>query len=873
MRSLASLPLSLSLSLPLSAGLLVLSLSARGVPAPSSPAGPGAVSAKAASAGAEVPSPSAFLGIPVGADRTLADYRQISDYFRALDAASDRVEVVSFGRSTLGKEMLMAVVSSPENLARQGRIREIARRLADPRGLAPAEAESLVKEGKAVVLVTCGIHASEIGSTQMAMEWAYGLATATDPETLRRLSEVVLLLVPSINPDGNVMEVEWYRKYLGTRWEGGRMPWLYHPYVGHDDNRDWYMLTQAETKALTRVLYHDWFPQVFLDEHQMGPSGPRMFVPPYAEPMDPDIHPLVFREANLIGSTMALRLEQAGKKGVIYGYAFDASWPGGTKNTAWWKNVTGLLTEVASPRLATPVEVPPTELAGGAKGLVTYTAQANFPSPWPGGAWRLRDVMDYERIASDALLESVADHREDVLRDMLERARATIAAAAPGEAYRIPAAQRDAPTARLLAALMREHNVDVLANANGDVYVPLAQPYGRFVREMMEPQRYPEVKLVAGKEIVAPYDVTAWSLPLMMGVSVEKAPLPEGLAPWTPPAPIAAATEGGAVFAIRPDSPERAKVLNAALRSKGTVSVLPVERDGLPAGTAFLDAPAAAAAAGVAGGTGVAWTARKAAPRGTVLLKAPRVGLYKPWAASMDEGWTRFLLERYGFAPVSLDNAAVQAGRLRERFDVIVLPDVPPDVLSTGRRKQEEGEPRYVPSLPPEYTGGLEREGARALRDFVDAGGTLVALASACDWVTGEFEVPVRNVLAKSRPEEFRCPGTLLNVSVAPGHPVTWGLPRQVAIFLEEPMAFQTSLPGAELSRWVLAAYPDDARDVLASGWIRGEERLTRRAAAVATTFGKGKLVLLGFRPQYRAQTHATFPFLFDALYWSVLGV
>ncbi|HMM34171.1 MAG TPA: M14 family metallopeptidase [Thermoanaerobaculia bacterium] len=341
------------------------------------------------------PAPAEHLGLAVGADRTLADWGQIVSYFRALDAASDRVEVTTIGTSTRGEEMILAAISSPENLANQRRLREVARRLADPRGLSPAEEKALLAEGKAVLLVTCGIHASEIGASQMAMEWAHALATAEDAETKRRLSEVVLLLVPSLNPDGHRMEVDWYRKNLGTRWEGSRMPWLYHHYVGHDNNRDFAQLTQAETRAISRVLYHDWFPQVFLDEHQMGTSGPRMFVPPYADPLDPDIDPLVIREVNMIGSLMSMRLEQAGKSGVISAWAFDVSWPGGSKNTAWWKNVTGVLTEVASVRLATPIEVPPTELRGGGKGLVEYGPQVNFPNPWRGGKWRLRDVMDY----------------------------------------------------------------------------------------------------------------------------------------------------------------------------------------------------------------------------------------------------------------------------------------------------------------------------------------------------------------------------------------------------------------------------------------------------------------------------------------------
>jgi len=583
-----------------------------------------------------IPSPSEFLRLTLGADRTVADYRQILAYFKALDAASPRVEVEILGKTTLGEDLFLAAISSEANLANRKRLQEIARKIADPRGLTDAEADALVAEGKVFLFITCNIHASEIGASQMAVEWAHALATADDPETKRRLDNVVVLLLPSINPDGQVMETEWYRKNLGTKYEGGRMPWLYHHYVGHDNNRDWFMLTQKETQAVSRAVYHEWFPQVWLDEHQMGSTGPRMFVPPYAEPVDPDIHPLVWRDVNLIGANMAMRIEQAGKTGVIYGYVFDAYWPGGTKNTAWWKNVSGLLTEVASVRFATPVRIEPNELSGGGKGLVEYGPQTNFPSPWPGGTWTLRDIMNYERIASDAILETCAERRADFLRNALMRARAAIATYGPTDAFRIPAAQHDPATAARLAALLAEHGVDLVSASNGDVYVPLAQPYGRFANELLTPQRYPETKLVPGKDIVRPYDVSAWTLPLMMGVTVERAALPAGVTPWKASAPVLPVGDGS--VAVVPGSPETARLINAGLRA-GSVRVARTSMNAggreWPAGTAFLDGAAARAAA-AKGVAGQSWTAVGAVPAGAEALRAPRVGLYKPLAASMD---------------------------------------------------------------------------------------------------------------------------------------------------------------------------------------------------------------------------------------------
>jgi hypothetical protein len=811
----------------------------------------------------KAPTPSQFLGFEVGADRQLADYRQMTAYFQALEKASPRLRMVSLGKTTLGEDMRMLLISSPQNLANLEQIKADARRLADPRGLSDSDAEALVRRARSVVLVTCNIHSTEIASTQMAMEWAHALATSEDAATRRRLDEVVLLLVPSLNPDGQILETEWYRKYVGTPFEGGRMPRLYHHYVGHDNNRDWYMLTQKETRALSRAIYKEYFPQVFVDVHQMGASGPRMFLPPFADPMDPDVHPLIWREANLIGTNMAFRLEQAGKSGLISGYSFDAYWLGGTRNTGWWKNITGLLLEIASARMASPVYVDASELSGGSKGLVEYKPQSNFPNPWKGGAWRMRDIMDYERIALDALHEIVAERREDFLRNLVTRARAAVAAYGPKDAYRIPIPQRDTPTARRMASLLAEHGVEIRAAENGDLWVPLAQPYSRFVVEMLEPQRYPEVRLQADADILQPYDVATWTLPLMMGVQVERGQLPDGtrLAAEALVTPSEALTVTSPLVSLSP-SVQNARAINAALKAGIPVSAA---NDG----AVLVDAKRFATLWPDLDTLGLRIGQAAALPQGARSLARPRVAIYKPWAASMDEGWTRWLLEQYGFEPRNLDNAAIRAGDLARSFDAIILPDVAKEVIATGRpRRAERGSP-YFAELPPEYRGGLEKEGAGALKQFVEQGGTLIAFAGSTSYVIDELALPVRNAIAGARAEEFSCPGSLVRVEVRSGHPVTAGVPAQTAVFLDDAYAFQTQIPAPETGRAVLASFPEAPQDILLSGWLRGPEKLSRRAAAVAFTRGQGKVVLFAFRPQHRAQTHATFPMLFNALWWA----
>ena len=825
---------------------------------------------------AHVPTPSEFLGFDVGADRRLADYRQITAYLKALAAASPRIEIETLGKTTLGADMIMAVISSPENLRNKERYKEIARKLADPRGSNANAIDKLVHEGKFILLLTCNIHSTEIGSSQMAMEWAHKLATAQDPETMHRLNEAIVLLVPSLNPDGETMVTEWYRKYLGTKYEGGPMPYLYHHYVGHDNNRDWYMLTQAETKNVNRMVYHEWFPQFWLDEHQMGSYGPRIYIPPNADPVAKLVNPLVHRGNNLMGATMGWRLEEAGKSGVIYGYSFDAYWPGGTRNTGWWKNMYGVLTEVASARIATPMQISPTELQGGSKGLVTYEQQINFPNPWPGGTWRLRDIMDYELLVSDAALETVVKYREDLMHGVARMANQAIQTANADEYWRIPLDdQRDPITATRLAALMMEHGVEVrLAGDKKSFLIATAQPYGRFVEEMMGIQRYPEVRPVPGSGILEPYDVAAWSLPLMMGVKAEKVRLSAGeqqsssiisTMPW----PKVETEPKRPFYAVTSNKNNVAALINVMQKSGGAVYIAR-PHDNQPPDVIFKSGGDLAANAEK---LHLALRGISEVPSGAVPLKPVRVALYKPYVASLDEGWTRFLLEQYGFPVKNIENKEVRAGNLNASWDVIILADSSREVILEGRASREG----YFEDFPPEYSGGIGREGLRALRDFVDKGGTLITLARAADALSGEeFNLPVRNVLVATGGEgrravstsDFNIPGSLLRIYLDTTHPVAWGLPTEVAGFFDSPVAFQTSAPAPEVERSVIAWYPADAKDILISGYAHGPERLERKAAAVSFTKGKGKIVMFGFRVQHRAQTEGTFQLLFNAIYW-----
>jgi hypothetical protein len=855
----------------------------------------------AVSVGADtIPSPKEHFGHQVGADRKLIPYPDVLQYLELVAARSDRVSIEEAGASTLGNRMPVVILTSPENQDRLDEIREQARLIAKPAGLSPETSRQLVDDGVAVALITCTIHATEVGSTQMTTEFVWEFATTEDPERLAWMNDAVLLLMPSINPDGQIMIVDWYNEWLGTEYEGGRMPWLYHHYVGHDNNRDYYALTQKESQVVNDVLYHRWFPQVFLDEHQMGSTGPRMFVPPQTDPLDPEVHSLVFRMADGIGTNMSRRLEEAGKQGVGHNMIFDSYWPGGTRNTAWWKNVTGLLTEVASARIASPIYVDPGELRGGGKGFPEYGRRSNFPSPWPGGWWRLRDIVEYELVATWAFLEAVAEDRKHILTNVDRMARNAIERgdAEPPHAFIVPPTQHDEVAARKMVDLLIRHGVEVRRATEafavgfatypaGTVVIPASQPYRPFLLVMLRPQRYPEVRPSGDGAIFRPYDVASWSLPLAMGVEVveSQAPLSGSFetladADWPPSHLDLFGEAAGAIIPAGADSLHTA--INRLLADGLPVSRVP------ETGDVWIDFAHVERSRfhQLADELGLPTREAPEAPEDTRSVKRQRIGLFKPWVASMDEGWTRWVLEHYEFPMVNLSNQQIRTGEFIDNVDVLLFPDLVPSIISEG----DPGESywgRFVP-LPPDYSGGIDEwkdedddeagtntkadaekrtAGGKRIEEWVEAGGTVVAIDSSTEYFIELFDLPVENTLQDVKRSEFLCPGSTLRVEVDTTHPLGWGMRAQDAIYFASSPAFKTSVPDPRFDRTVVARYPDHERDILLSGYLEGGELLERRAAVVEYTVGEGRVVLIGFRAQHRGQPLRTFKLLFNALY------
>ncbi len=369
----------------------------------------------AASRGADVPSPESHLGFRPGADNHLAPWDDVVSYFEKVGRSSERVRVRVLGETTEGRPFLAAFVSSAETIKDLDRYRTLQAKLSDPRTISDdAERRSAIAGSKAVVVITCSIHSTETASTLMAMELLHELATRDDPATREILDRTILILVPSVNPDGVEKVARWYERTKGTPWEGGGMPELYHKYAGHDTNRDWFMLNLKETRLISKLLYKEWFPTFLYDVHQMGGKGARMFVPPFFDPINPNLDPRMNQGIFTIGAHMANDLAAAGKRGVLTNAMYDNWWNGGNRTTPQRHNIVAVLTEAASVRLATPIFIDDKELQASTRGFTSHQPAVNFVDPWPGGWWRLRDIVDYELICARSLLTLAARYRDPV---------------------------------------------------------------------------------------------------------------------------------------------------------------------------------------------------------------------------------------------------------------------------------------------------------------------------------------------------------------------------------------------------------------------------------------------------------------------------
>lgn len=847
--------------------------------------------------GQQVTRPERFFGFQMGADRKMARWDKMVEYYNQLAKESPRLKVVNMGPTSMGNPFLAVFISSPKNLARLEELRAMNLKLTDPRGVPEAEINRIVAEGKAVVLQSMSMHATEIGGSQMAPELIYDLASRADEETQRILDNVIAIMVPSFNPDGQIMVTDWYNKYVGTEYEASNYPSLYQKYVGHDNNRDAFMANMVESQYMAQLLFREWKPEAYIDHHHMGSYGARIYLPPYAEPVRPSADPLVWRELSWYGAHMAYKEEEAGLTGVI-NMAIYSGW--GHMGFHWitpFHNIAGMLTESASARLATPLFIHPDQLRGNTRGLPDYEEQTTFPNPWPGGWWRLRDIVDRQKLSAWAALDLAARNRETVLRNAYLKASRQTERGAAGKpaAFVIPSDQHDRLTVIRLVNKLLGQGVEVQRAAQGFTHegrvyaagsfvVTMAQPKMGVVRWLLGRTFYPDNSYTRNSDgtPIRPYDMSTDTMNEFMGVQADPVDTPVKaatvkLTALVQPAGTVAKGSNGYLLDGRLNDAFRA--VNLLLDKGVAVRRVDSVRAGANPGDFVVDGAASAAVlAEAARITGVDFTALAGdVSAASHPLKRQRLGLYNRYGGgNMDQGWTQFTLEQWGFPFSDLRDTEVKAGNLLQKYDVIILPSDNVGTLVGAGAGPGAGGPGGggggrgggggggTPP-PPEFRSALGVEGVNALREFVQKGGTLVTFGEAGSLPIERFGIPVRNVLSGLSSKEFWSPGSTLRVKIANRNPLAYGMPDEgFATFLTGNQAYEF-VPGDRNERVEpIVTFKD--RDLLQSGWLVGEPVIAKKATMVSVQMGEGRVVLVGFRAQHRSQTHGTFKLVFNTL-------
>jgi hypothetical protein len=865
----------------------------------------------------EITTPEKFFGFQLGADKKMARWDKIVEYFGVLEKqAGGRMKVINMGPTSEGNPFLMVIITSPSNLAKLDRLREVNLRISDPRGLSEAQAHALVDEGKAVVVQSMSMHATEIGGTQMAPELAFDLLARKDEEARRILDNVIFIEVPCFNPDGEIMVTDWYNKQLGTPYEGTNPPWLYQKYAGHDNNRDAFQTNIPDSQYMAKILFTDWRPEAYVDHHGMGPNGARIFLPPYAEPMRPFADPILWRELSWYGAHMAYKEEEANLSGAIN----DAIYSGwGHFGFHWitpFHNIAGMLTESAAARLATPQFLHPDELRGNTRNLPVYQAETIFPNPWPGGWWHLRDIVDRQKVSAWATLDLAARNRETVLWNAYLKGKRQTERGAAGKpaAYLISTLQHDPLTSIKLVDKLLGQGIEIqraskpfsistgMTYPAGSFVISLAQPKMGLIRYLLGRTFYPDNEWTRNRDgtPMRPYDMATDTMFEYMGVRVDpvdelgEVALEKVAAPIAPAGKVTRSASGYSMDGRLNDS---FRAMNLVF-DKG-IAVRRVDKPvaGLRPGDFLVASGSEAVLETIARQTGVDFKPLPAAvSTGVHDMKRQRVAMYQRYGGgNIDEGWTRLVLEQFSFPYKSIFDPEIKAGNLIDKYDVLVIPSDSTATITgeaaaagaapggrggrggdgaaaapaggrggeAGGRGGEGGGGGGRGNTPPEYRTGLGAEGVNAIRDFVQKGGTLVTLNGATAFPVDRLGIGVRNVLTGKSTKEFWCPGSTLKVTFDNTNPLAYGMPSHgLALYLDSP-AFEITAPSAE-SYETVVRYED--RDLLESGWLVGEENLTHRAAVVSARLGQGTVVLIGFPAQHRAQTHGTYKLLFNAL-------
>jgi len=837
---------------------------------------------------AQITTPEKYLGYRPGADFHLATYEQLIGYLELLDQQSAKLKVFDMGPTSEGRRMKYAVISSEENMADLEKYKDIVRKLSLAQTADEKEARQLAQQGKAVVWIDSGIHADETSGPMHQFQLAYELVTGEDDQIKNIRANTILLLVCA-NPDGMTMVADWYMKNVGTKYETSRLPFLYQKYAGHDNNRDGFMANLLETQNINRVVGCQWYPEIMYAQHESAPFPARIWMPPNPEPVNPNLHPLIFRWKNLIGSAMGQAFDEHNQPGAISRTAFDLWYPGYLDGpSVEGHHIPSILTETANFGYATPRFY---SLGDFSEAYRDLTKGTFYPSPWEGGWWRLSDAVAYSLTASKAVLDVAAKYRTELLyskykmaKDVMDKYKSE-----PPYGWIIPAEQKDHfSTTLLLNRLIlfgievyqteEDFDQDGLKHDRGAYVIPAGQPFGLYVKNLFEKQNYPDLRLyphlwqgiASGRKIegapLAPYDGVGWTLPKQMGVDLKEITKPFHLKKTLikeafPPKGSVGGT--GEYYAFTPQDNNSFLGVNRILKAGGKLFRADDEFRSsdrtFPRGTFLLEKSSLTGAKlkEIAESENIRLTGVGSSVKHQK-VKNNRIALYQSWSAGADMGWLRLVLDQFHFEYRLVTNAEIKSGSLKSRFDVIILPDQNAASIINGRPQG---------TIHPDYVGGITLDGVARLKEFVEEGGTLICHKTACELPLQHFLLPVKNILAGVQSDRFNCPGSLLKIDFAPNEPLAYGFDKTGIGYFSGALAFDVISDPAptKVGPRIIASYSSE--NLLISGWAIGEDLIKKKAAVVEVPFEKGNIILFGFSIHNRVQSYSTLKLLFNAIY------
>ena len=824
---------------------------------------------------AQIPHPRETFGHEVGADYKLADYDQMLEYYDKLAASTDRVEMIEIGKSVMERPIKLVFISSEENIAQLEKWREISEKLSRAE-ITEEEARALSKEGKAIVWFDGGMHATERAHAQMTSELLWRVAAEESEEMQKIRDNVITLVVPVINPDGLDIVVDWYRKNLGTPFETSGPPILYQKYVGHDNNRDWFMNNMPETKAVTQVLYHDWYPQIVHNHHQTAPRWAMIFIPPFRSPVNQKIHPGVTTGVNLVGTAMANRFAMKKMPGAIATTSYSMFWNGGMRTAPYYHNQIGILTETAQPS-PTPTEYDPERMPERVGGKQANSTEIFYPYPWKGGTLHFRSAIDYMLEASMAVLDLAADKKDEFLYNIYSMGRDAIEDSEGAFAYVIPKEQWNPSEAINLTNILMQGGIeahkatsDFSVNGKnyeaGSIILYGGQAFRPFLADLMEKQVYPDQFRYPGGPPMPPYDLAGWTLPMQMGVEVDRittsfnAQAEEITEKMSPEAgTVSGDGRFGYVFSNKDNL--SAKAVNRLQKAGFEVSVMGSNEGNFEAGSLVVRRKRGLQDQlnMLSSELGLDFTGIRSKPSAPIAeLEPVKVGIYKSWQANMDEGWTRWMLEQFEFDLDTLHNDEIKNGNLSQ-YSAIIFPDQSTRGILEGNR---EGR------MPAKFVGGIGEEGVQALDAYTKSGGNLIFFDGSTDFAISQFNLPVKNVLSGLDDSDFFIPGSLVRTNIDTSNPLAFGMMPEVAASFGRSSAFEVEAGAQGITE--IAKYAEE--EVLMSGWAMGEdEYLANTSAMLNAEYGGGNLVLFGFKPQFRGQPRGTYKLIFNAIYQGAL--